>query len=416
LRVLASTGATLRPEVQKWLEQHVCGDHGVVTDTWWQCESGAIMLAGKTQAASPLPGLSVEVVDDEACSIIGETGQLAVSEPWPAMMRGVWDAPRRYRESYWPMSGEAFISGDIAQADRQGGIRLLGRAQDRINTEQGWIAPLEIEALLNLHESVAESMVVGVKDAGDTTVIVGFVVLEGEIEPSDELATELLRFVNENSVYPSCMEKTYIAPGLPRTSDGKYMRHLLRDVATGQNFGDTTALLDSRLIGEIQERAAYPENWCWNTGPVAPGKVVLVDIDGVIADARERMQGIETGRHRWPDFFKTVGDDELIGEVAHLLELISSDFIIVLLSARPLNSQNTTIEWLHRHKVRWDLMILRATSSMQRPAHYKRHRTRELRERGFEPVFSLEDDPRNVEMYREEGVPCLYIHSGIHTA
>jgi hypothetical protein len=192
------------------------------------------------------------------------------------------------------------------------------------------------------------------------------------------------------------------------------MRRLLRDVARGRSLGDTSTLPDSALMEEIRERATYPENWCWRSGPISPGKVVIVDIDGTIAHTHDRMKGIEGNRENWLDFMIGAENDTLIEEVARLLDLLTDEVAVVMLSARPISIRTKTVEWLERYNVRWDLMILRGSISIEKPRNYKRRRTEELRRYGFNPVLALEDDPRNVEMYKEASVPCLYIHSGIH--
>lgn len=425
LRVIATVGAPLPIQARHWLSQYAGEAQCSVIDTWWQTETGAMMLAGEIRPAEadaefvsmPLPGIEVDVVDASGASTTSEAGHLVVTQPWPAMLRGVWDAPKQYRQAYWSGPRDAFYSGDYARLDTNGGIRLLCRAGEIIDTGRRIVAPTEIEDLLNAHQSVAESAVVGVPDndatAGDN--VVGFVVLRRDVEASDELAAELADFVIERSEQTVRPEKILFVPDLPKTSDGKCMCRLLRDVVAGRNLGDTTALLDEQLIDDIRARAAYPENWCWNSGPIEPGKIAIVDIDGVVADAYYRMRGIDRNMPRTEEYFKSVEQDDVIEEVAQLLNLIRDDIHVVLLSARPLRVQDATIEWLRRHGVRWDLLILRATSSRQMPLNYKRHRTKELLEMGFEPLLALEDDPRNVAMFHEEGIPCLYIHSRIHT-
>ena len=425
LRILATTGSPLQPVMYQWLSQNVGNADCPIIDTWWLTESGAIMMAtdtknidaGLSSKGRPLPGVTLDVVDQQGSQALNEAGFLTINQPWPAMIRGVWDAPMRYREDYWSGSGGWFNSGDYAQQGDGGGIRLLGHVDDVIVTATGRVAPVELEALLNSHEAVSEAVVVGVPEPAPKTTdkIVGFVTLAVDVEASDELAQELKRFCVEDNTHELPLQTILIAPDLPKTGDGKYMRRLLRDVAAGQAAGDMTALANTELIEAISLRATYPENWYWNKAPFDPGEIVLVDIDGVVADAFERMQGIEKNRDRWPEFFDTADEDDAIAEVVRLLDLLDKDLHIVLLSARPLSSQELTAEWMRRHNVRWDLLVLRATTSMQLPTMYKRVRVRELRDFGFDPRLALDDDRRNVDMYHEEGIPCLYIHSSIHS-
>ena len=168
------------------------------------------------------------------------------------------------------------------------------------------------------------------------------------------------------------------------------------------------------MIREADDRSRYPANWCWRDGPIVVGEVGIVDIDGVVADAYHRMQGIDRCSGNWADYFKNAGDDAVVEEIARLLDLLTNEIAIVLLSARPLTIRDLTRDWLSRHSVRWDLMILRSSPGVEKPLVFKRRTVRELRDYGFIPQLALEDDRRNVEMFHEEGIPCVYIHSGIH--
>ena len=422
LRHLVTFGETLYPEVRAWVRKHVNNGKCAITDTWWQTESGAQMLTSPTSSEQspgnislrPLPGLFLETVDSKGDVIHDSGGFLTISRPWPAMLRGVWDQPKRYREDYWRFFSDRFFTGDYACTSRDGDFILLGRADDIVHTPGGPISPVEMESVLDRHDAVAESAMISVTASDHEQSFVAFITVSSEAEASDELGSELTGYLEEHLGVCARPKAVAFTSALPRTDDGKLMRRLLRDVVQGRSLGDTTTLLDSGLMEEIRERASYPENWCWRDGPIKPGNVVLVDIDGTIADAYERMRGIEGNRGNWLDYMVGSFKDPLIEEVARLLDLLSDQVAVVMLSARPIRIQDETRDWLEHHKVRWDLMILRASSSMERPLHFKRHRTNELRQRGFEPVLALEDDRRNVDMYREERVPCLYIHSGIH--
>lgn len=423
VRQMVSFGESLQPETISWIREHVNKGACSLTETWWQTETGAQMLAGspgveqgsRGSSLRPLRGLSLDTVNAQGDVIHGDGGFLTVSRPWPAMMRGVWDQPKLYRKEYWHSLASHFYTGDYACISEEGDLTLLGRADDLIQTAGGPISPLEMESTLNRHDAVAESAIVSAAtDDHGREQIISFITVFQDAEASDELGEELLTYMEEHLGFSARPQSVVFTSILPRTDDGKLMRRLLRDVAKGNRLGDTTTLLDPDLMQEIRLRAAYPENWCWRNGPINPGKVVIVDIDGTVADAHVRMAGIENAMDNWLDFMAGSLADPLIEEVARLLDLLNDEVAIVMLSARPISIQDETRAWLEQHKVRWDLLILRATSSIEKPLNYKRHRTNELRQRNFEPVLSLEDDRRNVDMYREEGVPCLYIHSGIH--
>jgi acetyl-CoA synthetase len=421
---LASFGETLYPEVREWFTKNINNGDCKIVNTWWQTEAGAQMLASQPDdeyvegavAVRTLAGQSLSVVDAEGHPVEDEGGYLVINRPWPGMLRGVWDQPKRYREEYWQLFSDCFYTGDYARINSTGAISLLGRTDDLIHTVAGVLSPVEAESALNCHTAVAESAIIAVGTKDEHQQAIAFVAVAEGAEASEELDVELCEYLEAHLGNVARPQTVAFTERLPRAGDGKLMRRLLRDVVQGRDLGDTTALQDDSLMAAIRERAAYPENWCWRNGPINPGNIVLVDIDGTIADAHVRMKGIEDAKGLgWLDFMAGAIDDPLIEEVARLLDLLNDDVAVVMLSARPISIQDETREWLERHKVRWDLLILRATSSIEKPLHYKRRRTHQLRERGFEPVLSLEDDKRNVDMYHEEGVPCLYIHSGIHS-
>ena len=162
-----------------------------------------------------------------------------------------------------------------------------------------------------------------------------------------------------------------------------------------------------------------PENWVWRAGAVAGGPAVVFDIDGVLSDAGVRQHYIEGGRGRrgdWDAFFEACGDDPLIDEVGRLLELLDADLRIVLLTGRPLRVQPQTLAWLDHYELRWDLLVMRDWGDYSAAREFKRWCLADFRRYGFELRLAFEDDPRNVEMFREEGVPCVYIHSGYFDA
>ena len=158
-----------------------------------------------------------------------------------------------------------------------------------------------------------------------------------------------------------------------------------------------------------------PENWRWRDGAVAPGRAVVFDLDGVLSDATRRQHYLEWPRRDWETFFAECGEDELIAEVARVLECLDDGLRIVLLTARPIRVQAQTLAWLQRYELRWDLLVMRDWGDYMAAPSFKRLTVHELRDYGFELRLAFEDDQRNVDMFHDEGVPCVYIHSGYHT-
>jgi phosphoglycolate phosphatase-like HAD superfamily hydrolase len=156
------------------------------------------------------------------------------------------------------------------------------------------------------------------------------------------------------------------------------------------------------------------DNWGWRDGLVEPGRAVVFDLDGVLSDAASRQHYLEGPWRDWDSFFDKCGDDPLIEEVAQLLDLLDPGLVVVLLTARPAWVQPQTLAWLHRYKLRWDLLVMRDRGDYAAAREFKRRSIRELRQQGLEPVLSFEDDRRNVAMFHEEGVPTVYIHSGYY--
>jgi hypothetical protein len=157
-----------------------------------------------------------------------------------------------------------------------------------------------------------------------------------------------------------------------------------------------------------------PRNWRWHSRPVAPGRAVVVDIDGVLSDATSRQHFIEHGRRDWTAFFEACGDDPLIEEIGRLLELLDPTLSVLLLTGRPLRVQPQTLAWLDRYGLRWDLLVMRDRGDYAHVSTFKRSVVRDLRAHGLDLRLALEDDPLNHAMFVEEGVPCVYIHSGYY--
>lgn len=160
--------------------------------------------------------------------------------------------------------------------------------------------------------------------------------------------------------------------------------------------------------------AAVPDNWRWRADPIDPGKAVVFDMDGVLSDAAGRQHFLEWPYRDWESFFEACGDDELIAEVARLLDVISDEFHIILLTARPIRVQPQTLAWLRRYELRWDLLIMRHFGDYTASREFKRGSVGELRSFGFDLELAFEDDRRNYLMFHHEGIPCIYIHSGYY--
>jgi phosphoglycolate phosphatase-like HAD superfamily hydrolase len=169
----------------------------------------------------------------------------------------------------------------------------------------------------------------------------------------------------------------------------------------------------TRTNGPHVVDATYPE-WCWRVEPVAPGKAVVFDVDGVLSDAAGRQHFLEGERRDWQAFFDACGDDPLIEDVARLLELLDERLAVILLTARPLRVRAQTLAWLDRYKLRWDLLVMRGTGGLERSVVFKRRAVGELRAFGFDLALAFEDDPKNRDMLRDEGIPCIYLHSGYY--
>ncbi|HEY9475080.1 MAG TPA: acetate--CoA ligase [Mycobacteriales bacterium] len=267
LRVIGSVGEPINPEAYIWYRKYIGGDRAPVVDTWWQTETGSIMVsplpgvtAGKPGAAMrPLPGIGADVVDDNGNSVPnGSGGYLVLTEPWPAMLRGIWGDDKRYRETYWSRFDGVYFAGDGAKRDEDGDVWLLGRVDDVMNVAGHRISTTEVESALVSNTKVAEAAVVGANDATTGQAIVAFVILRGVV-PADEaagdaLAQELRNHVAREIGPIAKPRQILVVPELPKTRSGKIMRRLLRDVAENRQLGDVTTLQDSTVMDLIQEK------------------------------------------------------------------------------------------------------------------------------------------------------------------
>jgi acetyl-CoA synthetase len=264
LRVLGTVGEPINPEAWVWYWQNIGGGRCPVVDTWWQTETGAIMISalpGVTtlkpgSATHPLPGIAAEVVDDAGEKVEVGGGYLTLTRPWPSMLRGIYGDPERYHKTYWSRFEGRYFAGDGAKLDEGGYLWLLGRVDDVMNVSGHRISTTEVESALVDHPTVAEAAVVGAKDDTTGQAIIAFVTLKADT-PADESRGEELRSHVANKIGKFGRPKTIIfTDDLPKTRSGKIMRRLLKDVAEGRDLGDTTTLADANVVEEIKRRAA----------------------------------------------------------------------------------------------------------------------------------------------------------------
>ena len=266
LRLLGSVGEPINPEAWIWYHEHIGGGRCPIVDTWWQTETGGIMISplpGLTvlkpgSATFPIPGIGAEVVDEGGKPISVGGGYLTLSHPWPGMLRGIYGDPERYRETYWSTYPDRYFAGDGAKLDDDGYLWLLGRVDDVMNVSGHRISTTEVESALVDHPSVAEAAVVGANDATTGQAVIAFVTLKGGIASggATDAHGQALRAHVATKIGAIARPKTIVfTDDLPKTRSGKIMRRLLRDVAEGRALGDTTTLADPNVVAEIKRRA-----------------------------------------------------------------------------------------------------------------------------------------------------------------
>jgi acetyl-CoA synthetase len=269
LRLLGSVGEPINPEAWVWYREHIGGDRTPVVDTWWQTETGMIMitpLPGVTtlkpgSATKPFPGVDAAVFDEQGNEVgPGGGGYLVLRRPWPAMLRGIYNDDARYRETYWSRYPDVYFAGDGARIDADGDFWLLGRVDDVMNVSGHRISTIEVESALVDHSKVAEAAVCGRKDERTGQAIVAYVTLKGGDEGSVEMLEELRNHVADKIGPIAKPANIVFTPELPKTRSGKIMRRLLRDVAEERELGDTTTLADPAVVSEIQERAVSEQS------------------------------------------------------------------------------------------------------------------------------------------------------------
>ncbi|KZX21422.1 acetate--CoA ligase [Rathayibacter tanaceti] len=270
LRLLGSVGEPINPEAWIWYRDVIGGGRTPIVDTWWQTETGAMMVSplpgvttlkpGSAQVA--LPGISIDVVDDDGTPVgPDEGGLLVVTEPWPSMLRGIWGDRERYVETYWSTFGDRYFAGDGARRDRDGDLWLLGRVDDVMNVSGHRLSTAEIESALVSHPVVAEAAVVGAADETTGQAVVAFVIAKASraeelADGHDELEATLKSHVAEHIGAIARPQRIIVVQELPKTRSGKIMRRLLRDVAEGRAVGDTTTLADTQVMAVITSAMA----------------------------------------------------------------------------------------------------------------------------------------------------------------
>ena len=271
LRLLATVGEPINPEAWMWYHEVIGGERCPVVDTWWQTETGQLMIAplpGLTEtkpgsATFPLPGISADVVDEAGESVpLGRGGYLVLTEPWPAMARNLYGDPDRFVDTYWSRFSEpekgrwVYFPGDGAKRDSEGYYWLLGRVDDVMNISGHRISTMEVESALVDHEAVAEAAVVGRSDDRTGQAIAAFVTLEGDRVGDESLLSELREHVSKKIGKIARPASIVFTDDLPKTRSGKIMRRLLQDISEQRQLGDVTTLANSDVVNEIAQRAA----------------------------------------------------------------------------------------------------------------------------------------------------------------
>ena len=273
IRVLGSVGEPINPEAWMWYRDVIGGGSAPIVDTWWQTETGGIMISplpGVTtlkpgSAQIPLPGIDVKILDEDGKELgRGEPGLLTITEPWPAMLRGIWGDPERFVETYWSKFDGIYFAGDGAKWDEEGDLWLLGRVDDVMNVSGHRLSTAEIESALVSHPFVAEAAVVGAKDETTGQAVVAFVILrQNQLQEagSDADVSKILRDHVSKEIGPIARPRTImVVAELPKTRSGKIMRRLLRDVAEDRPIGDVTTLADTAVMDIISGKVAAGAN------------------------------------------------------------------------------------------------------------------------------------------------------------
>src|SRR6187397_1262484 len=264
LELLGSVGEPINPEAWMWYHEHIGGRRCPIVDTWWQTETGAIAISplpGLTEtkpgsATRPLPGYSATLLDSNANEIPVGGGLLAITKPWPSMLRTIYGDHDRYVKQYWSRWGkDVYFTGDGAKLDDEGYYWLLGRVDDVLNVAGHRIGTMEVESALVDHPKVAEAAVVGRTHEIKGQALAAFVTVKEGVPPSESLADELKKHVASKIGAIARPDDIIFAADLPKTRSGKIMRRLLRDIAEGKTLGDTTTLADPAVVARLKEQS-----------------------------------------------------------------------------------------------------------------------------------------------------------------
>ena len=263
LRLLGSVGEPINPEAWTWYRRVIGGDRCPVVDTWWQTETGAHMIAPMPGVLStkpgssqrPLPGISVKVVDDEGRELgPDEPGLLVIDEPWPAMLRGVYGDPERFKDTYWSRFDGIYFAGDGARYDQDGDIWFLGRVDDVMNVSGHRLSTTEIESSLVAHDAVAEAAVVGAADETSGQAVYAFVILRAGSQQAEDMEQALRAHVGADIGAIAKPKRVYVVDELPKTRSGKIVRRLLQDLAEDKGIGDASTLADQSVMEVIHRQ------------------------------------------------------------------------------------------------------------------------------------------------------------------
>jgi acetyl-CoA synthetase len=263
LRLMGTVGEPINPEAWIWYHEHIGGSRCPIVDTWWQTETGMILITPLPglvstkpgSATLPFPGIQADILDEAGNQVPANTGgNLVLRRPWPAMSRTIWGDPDRYMATYWNKYPGIYLTGDGARRDDDGYYWLLGRVDDVLNVSGHRIGTMEVESALVSHPAVAEAAVIGASDPVTGQAIMAFVTPRAGYMPSDELTAELKEHVVQSIGALARPKRIYYTTELPKTRSAKIMRRLLRDIAEGRVLGDTTTLLDPNVVAQIKEQ------------------------------------------------------------------------------------------------------------------------------------------------------------------
>jgi len=260
LRLLGSVGEPINPEAWMWYHRVIGGGRCPIVDTWWQTETGHILISPlpgitKTKpgsACTAFPGIEADVVNEKGESV--DAGLLVIKSPWPGMLRGIYGDPERYQQTYWSKFGKWYFAGDGAKRDKQGYLWLLGRVDDVLKVSGHRLSTMEIESALVDHKAVAEAAVIGKHHEIKENAVVAFVSLRAGSEKGEGLLKELKEHVVKKIGSLARPDDIYFTAELPKTRSGKIMRRLLRDIAEGRAVGDTTTLADANVVKSLKEQ------------------------------------------------------------------------------------------------------------------------------------------------------------------